>query len=114
VLNFISDVPAAADARTAVCQPATGAFLPGRVDAAHQRSSGVLMLVRPRGINGMQLPMGDEDARWPDIQWPASTSALAYSPDGRWLAYSSDDTGNYEIYVQSFSTDGKLGSDKKR
>jgi Tol biopolymer transport system component len=36
------------------------------------------------------------------------------SPDGRWLAYSSDDTGNYEIYVQSFSADGKLGSDKKR
>ena len=36
------------------------------------------------------------------------------SPDGRWLAYSSDETGNYEIYVQSFSTDGKLGADKKR
>jgi Tol biopolymer transport system component len=36
-----------------------------------------------------------------------------FSPDGRWLAYSSDDTGRYEIYVQSFSADGKLGSDKK-
>ena len=36
-----------------------------------------------------------------------------FSPDGRWLAYSSDDTGRYEIYVQSFSPDGKLGSDKK-
>ena len=36
------------------------------------------------------------------------------SPDGRWLAYSSDETGNYEIYVQSFSADGKLGADKKR
>lgn len=37
-----------------------------------------------------------------------------FSPDGRWLAYSSDDTGNYETYVQSFSADGKLGADKKR
>ncbi len=37
-----------------------------------------------------------------------------FSPDGRWLAYSSDDTGTFEIYVQSFSADGKLGSDKKR
>lgn len=37
-----------------------------------------------------------------------------FSPDGRWLAYSSDDTGSPEIYVQSFSADGKLGSDKKR
>lgn len=35
------------------------------------------------------------------------------SPDGRWLAYATDDTGNYEVYVQSFSVDGKLGSDRK-
>jgi dipeptidyl aminopeptidase/acylaminoacyl peptidase len=35
------------------------------------------------------------------------------SPNGQWLAYSSDETGNYEIYVQSFSADGKLGADKK-
>ena len=36
------------------------------------------------------------------------------SPDGHWLAYSTDETGDYEIYVQSFSADGKLGADKKR
>ena len=35
------------------------------------------------------------------------------SPDGKWLAYASDETGTYEIYVQSFD-DGKLGSDRKR
>ncbi len=35
------------------------------------------------------------------------------SRDGKWLAYTSDETGTYEIYVQSF-TDGKLGSDRKR
>jgi Tol biopolymer transport system component len=35
------------------------------------------------------------------------------SPNGRWLAYVSDETGNFEIYVQSFSADGKLGADKK-
>jgi len=35
------------------------------------------------------------------------------SPDGKWLAYASDETGTYEIYVQSFS-DGKLGPDRKR
>jgi len=37
-----------------------------------------------------------------------------FSPNGRWLAYASDETGTFEIYVQSFSADGKLGSDKKR
>jgi Tol biopolymer transport system component len=36
------------------------------------------------------------------------------SPNGRWLAYASDETGEFEIYVQSFSADGKLGADKKR
>ncbi len=36
------------------------------------------------------------------------------SPDGRWLAYTTDETGDYEIYVQSFTPDGKLGADKKR
>ncbi len=35
------------------------------------------------------------------------------SPDGRWLAYTSDETGSYEVYVKSFSADGKLGPDKK-
>jgi len=35
------------------------------------------------------------------------------SPDGRWLAYASDETGDYEIYVQSFSADGKPGAGKK-
>jgi len=35
------------------------------------------------------------------------------SPNGRWLAYASDETGDYQIYVQSFSADGKLGADKK-
>ena len=34
------------------------------------------------------------------------------SPDGKWLAYAADDTGNYEIYVQAF-TDGKLAADRK-
>ena len=34
------------------------------------------------------------------------------SPDGKWLAYSADDTGNYEIYVQAFH-EGKLGADRK-
>ncbi|MDQ3686741.1 MAG: protein kinase [Acidobacteriota bacterium] len=36
------------------------------------------------------------------------------SPDGRWLAYTSDESGSYEIYVQPFTAEGKLGVDKKR
>ena len=36
------------------------------------------------------------------------------SPDGRWLAYVSDESGSYEVYVQPFSADGKLGGAKAR
>jgi hypothetical protein len=56
MLNLISDVAAAADTRTVDCQLATGAFLPGRVDAANQRPSGVLVFVRPRGIADAGIP----------------------------------------------------------
>ena len=52
MLNLISDVTAAADPRTVDDQLATGAFLPGRVDAAHKCPSGVLVFARPRGITG--------------------------------------------------------------
>lgn len=37
----------------------------------------------------------------------------ALSPDGKWLAYAADDTGTLEIYVQSFSPDGRP-ADRKR
>ncbi len=37
-----------------------------------------------------------------------------FSPDGHWLAYVSDESGSYEIYVQSFTADGKLGGNKVR
>jgi Tol biopolymer transport system component len=37
-----------------------------------------------------------------------------FSPDGRWLAYVSDESGSYEIYVQSFTAEGKLGGNKVR
>ena len=37
-----------------------------------------------------------------------------FSPDGRWLAYASDESGSYEIYVQPFTADGKLGGNKQR
>jgi dipeptidyl aminopeptidase/acylaminoacyl peptidase len=36
------------------------------------------------------------------------------SPDGRWLAYVSDEPGSYQIYVRPFTAEGKLGGDKLR
>ncbi len=30
-----------------------------------------------------------------------------FSPDGRWLAYMSDETGEYQVYVQAFPQKGR-------
>jgi hypothetical protein len=47
MVNSISGVTAAADTRVTECRLATGAFMAGRVDVAHQRPSGALTFVRP-------------------------------------------------------------------
>jgi len=40
------------------------------------------------------------------IRTEASETAGTLSPDGRWLAYTSNETGQYEIYVQRFPDGG--------
>jgi hypothetical protein len=37
---------------------------------------------------------------------PGSQTAARVSPDGRWIAYESDESGRYEVYVQSFPASG--------
>jgi eukaryotic-like serine/threonine-protein kinase len=45
--------------------------------------------------------MGDRKAQ-PFLRTPFNESAPQFSPDGRWLAYVSDESGRYEIYVQLY------------
>lgn len=42
----------------------------------------------------------------PFLQSPANESAPAFSPDGKWLAYESDQSGRGEIYVTAFPQGG--------
>src|SRR5262249_716558 len=54
------------------------------------------------------LPVtGSVDAKpYPVVRTKANEIAGTLSPDGRWLAYVSDESGRYEIWVQSFSDGG--------
>ncbi|HEX5473585.1 MAG TPA: protein kinase [Vicinamibacterales bacterium] len=42
----------------------------------------------------------------PLVMGPTRDEAGPVSPDGRWLAYFSDETGRYQLYVQSFPSPG--------
>lgn len=64
------------------------------------------------GINGKTnydiwiLPMTGERKPRPYLTGAASERAGRISPDGRWLAYISNETGHDEVYVQSFPVPG--------
>jgi Tol biopolymer transport system component len=64
------------------------------------------------------LPMTAPHKLFPVAQGRSNETFGAFSPDGRWIAFYSDETGRYELYVQGFpeprgkwmvSTEGATG-----
>jgi Tol biopolymer transport system component len=53
------------------------------------------------------LPMEGDRKPVPYLHGVANESMGRISPDGRWLAYVSDETGQSEVYVQSFPEPGR-------
>jgi Tol biopolymer transport system component len=53
------------------------------------------------------LPLTGDRTPVPYIRTPFNEITAAISPDGRWVAYDSDETGAAEIYVQSFPVPGE-------
>jgi serine/threonine-protein kinase len=61
-----------------------------------------------RGMYDLWLaPVRGDSAPAPYVRTPFTEDFAAFSPDGRWLAYSSDETGTPEIYVRSFPDPGE-------
>ncbi len=60
------------------------------------------------------LPLFGERKPYEVLNSPASEELARFSPDGRWLAYTSDESGSPEVYVRSFSSEGRAGADRKR
>ena len=51
-------------------------------------------------------PQAAAPSPFPFLHTEANETAAALSPDGQWIAYSSDESGRYEIYIQSFPGGG--------
>ena len=66
-------------------------------------------VVDPRtGVDLWSLPMSGEHTPQVVLQTPFNEARARFSPDGRWIAYQSDESGRPEVYVASFQgTAGK-------
>jgi len=95
-----------------VTQRATGAGtqekLPNVSDAAPDdwtKDGGSVIYEKSGGTTGedvWMLPLTGDRKPVPLLQGPYDESQAHVSPDGRWLVYTSNETGREEIYVQSF------------
>jgi hypothetical protein len=47
-------------------------------------------------------PQGEGQEPSPFLRTDANEVAAVFSPDGRWVAYASDESGRYEVYVRAF------------
>ena len=82
-----------------------------RVDTTDWSRDGRFVIFENAGVRTAfdlwVLPLSGDRKPFPFLQTPASERNGKLSPDGRWFAYESDETGEYEIYVQTFP--GKEG-----
>ena len=53
------------------------------------------------------LPLAGERTPVPFLVTPFNERSPMFSPDGRWLAYVSDESGRDEVYVRSYPETGK-------
>ena len=54
------------------------------------------------GNDILVLPLSGDRKPFPFLQTGAHENWAAFSPDGRWVAYSSDESGEVEVYVAAF------------
>jgi serine/threonine protein kinase/Tol biopolymer transport system component len=52
------------------------------------------------------LPMTEDPKPFPYIESPFEEAHAQFSPDGRWIAYASNESGRPEVYIQSFPAGG--------
>ena len=60
------------------------------------------------------LPLAAEAKPSPLLHTPSNEGRTQFSPDGRWVAYSSDESGRMEIYVIPFHPKGGAPGGKRQ
>ena len=63
--------------------------------------------VKPDNTKGVWLQRLDSGTARPYIDTPFSEAGGRLSPDGSWVAYTSNETGREEVYVQAFPMPGR-------
>src|SRR6185369_7434091 len=89
-------IPADGSAKPAQLTSGDALLLPGSWTADHA----ALVLGDPNDI--FLLPLDGSRKLQPLLNMPSTERMPQLSPDGRWLAYISDETGRNEVYVQAF------------
>ena len=54
------------------------------------------------------MPLSGSEAPRVLIESPSREVDAKFSPDGRWLAYTSDESGRFEIYLRAFKADAEV------
>ena len=82
---------------------------PGVVDEAVLSRDGSWLVLRTGALGAVTggrdivgVRTGADTAQVPLIVTPFDEEAIALSPDGRWMAYQSDETGRTEVFVRAF------------
>jgi len=70
------------------------------------RTLGYILQNSKTGWDLWELPLEGERKPRPFLQTPFNEITQRLSPDGRWVAYLSDESGRYEVYVQPFPGPG--------
>jgi Tol biopolymer transport system component len=83
----------------------------GKIPTSWSPDGAVLLFEEDRletGTDIWLLPLSGERRPEPFLNGRGSEMSAAYSPNGKWVAYQSDETGRFEIYVRRFPDDGVL------
>jgi Tol biopolymer transport system component len=95
-----------ADGSAALERLTSGAYVHGPMSFSPDGQLLAFIEISPTtGYDIWVLRLSDRKAQ-PFLRTPFNESVPRFSPDGRWLAYISDESGRYEVYVQPYPGPG--------